>query len=505
MENLCLNAIEDLLLDMDMSLTNVPGIPNPEVIKHVPKVIEREMFDEEQQRNIFIEMEVALNDDQRLIFDMVRDNLYSTDPGKQFCINAAGGCGKTFLFQLLSAFVRMNGAICLCMASTGIASWNMIGGRTSHSRFKLPIPVLEDSVCGIKLQTSEATVIREAKLLLWDEIFNINQVCLTVVERFLRDLMGNNLPWGGKTIVFGGDPRQIPPVVTRGGRADVVAASFKSSALYSTIIELKLTQNMRVQEDNQKFCQWLLDIGDGVCLDKGGDHSKDLIPEEMLVNSIQELIERTFPNLHQMKIEELMEAAIFTTVNEDVWEINKICLDRLPGDKKVYLSTDTVENETSAPTELLNSRRPGGFPDHNLELKIGAPVMLLRNLSSGLVNGTRMIVRGLHQKVVECEVLIGASKGQRVFIPRIPMSDRSGEFPWTMTRVQHPLRVCFAITFHKGQGQSLSRVGLYINHPIFTHGMLYVGLSRARSEDGIKVFLANKERFADNVVYYEML
>ena len=158
---------------------------------------------------------------------------------------------------------------------------------------------------------------------------------------------------------------------------------------------------MRVQEDNQKFCQWLLDIGDGVCLDKGGDHSKVLIPEEMLVNSIQELIERTFPNLHQMKIEELMEAAIFTIVNEDVWEINKICLDRLPGDKKVYLSTDTVENETSAPTELLNSRRPGGFPDHNLELKIGAPVMLLRNLSSGLVNGTRMIVRGLHQKVVE--------------------------------------------------------------------------------------------------------
>ena len=85
------------------------------------------------------------------------------------------------------------------------------------------------------------------------------------------------------------------------------------------------------------------------------------------------------------------------------------------------------------------------------------------------------------------------------------MSDRSGEFPWTMTRVQHPLRVCFAITFHKGQGQSLSRVGLYIHRPIFTHGMLYVGLSRARSEDGIKVFLANKERFAYNVVYYEML
>ena len=53
------------------------------------------MFDPEQQRNIFTEMEVALNDDQRLIFAMVRDNLYSSEPGKQFCINAAGGFGKT--------------------------------------------------------------------------------------------------------------------------------------------------------------------------------------------------------------------------------------------------------------------------------------------------------------------------------------------------------------------------------------------------------------------------
>ena len=111
----------------------------------------------------------------------------------------------------------------------------------------------------------------------------------------------------------------------------------------------------------------------------------------------------------------------------------------------------------------------------------------------------------MYEKTIECEVMIGTSKGLRVFIPRIPMVDTSGEFPWVMTRVQYPVRVCFAMSFHKGQGQSLSRVGLYINRPIFTHGMLYVGLSRARSEDGIKVFLANKERFADNVVYYEML
>ena len=133
--------------------------------------------------------------------------------------------------------------------------------------------------------------------------------------------------------------------------------------------------------------------------------------------------------------------------------------------EKKYLSTDSVEDETSAPTELLNSRRPGGFPDHNLELKVGCPIMLLRNLPSGLVNGTRMVVRGLHQKVIEAEVMTGSSMGQVVFIPRIPMTDKSGEFPWVMTRVQFPVRVCFGMTFHK--------VGFEIHQYKFTFFYLF--------------------------------
>ena len=448
-ENDCLNCIEDLLQEMDTSLANFDSLPTPEVIQHVPKIIERELYDPEEQQLKFLEMEKLMNDDQRKVFMMVNDNLFSNKKGQQYCINAAAGSGKTFIFQLLSAFVRSTGAICLCLASTGIAAWNMVGGRTAHSRFKLPIPCLENSVCGVRLQTSEATVIRDAKLILWDEVFNIDKTCLEVVERFLRDLMGNQEPWGGKLIVFGGDPRQIPPVVRKGGRAEIVAASFKSSAMYNTITEVKLTKNMRVTDGNKEFCQWLLDIGDGVCLNKEGDAAKVQIPESMRVTSIQGLIKETFPNLQYMKAKELMDSAIFSTVNEDVWDINQLCLDFLPGDKRIYLSQDSVEEETSAPTELLNSRRPGGFPDHNLELKVGAPVMLLRNLSSGLVNGTRMLVRGLHQKVIEAEVMIGSSKGQVVFIPRIPMTDKSGEFPWVMTRIQFPVRVSFCMTFHK--------------------------------------------------------
>ena len=374
----------------------------------------------------------------------------SSLPGEQFIVDAPAGYGKTFLFNLLATFTRMMGGICLCLASTGIAAGNMEGGRTAHSTFKLPIPTLEDSVSGIKLQTSEATVIRDAKLILWDEIFNINKLCIEVVERFLRDLMGNNLPFGGKVIVFGGDPRQIPSVVRKGGRAEIVAARFKSSPLYSRITQCELTDNMRVEQGNKEFCDWILNIGNGVTLSTDNeDESMVPIPKDMLLPTLKSLVDETFANLNNMSPAELMDSAIFSTVNEDVWDVNQYCLEKLNGKKKSYLSTDSVEEETTAPIELLNSRKPGGFPDHNLEVKIGCPVMLLVNLSSGLVNGTRMLVRGIHEKVIDCEVFTGTNRGERVFIPRIPMVDRSGEFPWVMTRLQFPLRVCFSMTFHK--------------------------------------------------------
>ena len=132
--------------------------------------------------------------------------------------------------------------------------------------------------------------------------------------------------------------------------------------------------------------------------------------------------------------------------------------------------------------------------------------MLLRNLQNGLVNGTRMIVRRLHKKVLECEVMVGKLKGEIVFIPRIPMYDRSNDFPWTMVRLQFPVRLCFAMTIHKSQGQSMDRVGVYIGSRIFAHGQLYVALSRAKTADGLKVYIEGNELdLVQNIVYYEIL
>ena len=71
---------------------------------------------------------------------------------KEFILNAPGGYGKTFVFQVIASKIRSEGGIVLCVASTGLAAQNLEGGRTAHSRFKIPIDILEDSVCNIKAQ-----------------------------------------------------------------------------------------------------------------------------------------------------------------------------------------------------------------------------------------------------------------------------------------------------------------------------------------------------------------
>ena len=510
--NKCLIEIDDLLQDMGSSMAQFPDLPQPDLSQNIlseTRAFRRERYDENGQLDKFNALmpNLAKNVDQLNIFQQIT-NAIEFDLAKQFVINAPGGCGKTFVFDCISTYLRSKGLIVICCASTGIAAWNLEGGRTAHSTFKIPIDADKDSTSGIKAQSSEAAVLKEAKMIIWDEIFNVHQYNVVVVERLLRDVMGNKLPWGGKVVLFGGDPRQTPPVVKKGKRGETVAASFKSCPLYNSIIEFTLTKNMRVKDSDIPFCDWLLQIGNGTINDaKTKEEMWVKIPQQHLVKSKMDLIEATFPNLDSMSKDELMSSGIFCPKNDDAWEINRICLNKLPGETRTYLSSDRVEEEdcVAAQTELLNSRKPSGFPDHNLILKVGAPVMLLRNLQCGLVNGTRMLIRAMHNKVLECEIMVGKRKGEIIFIPRIPMYDRSNEYPWTMIRVQFPIRVCFSMSIHKSQGSSMKRVGIYVAENMFAHGQLYVAVSRAIQASGLKVYIEGGKDMLQNIVYKEIL
>ena len=148
-------------------------------------------------------------------------------------------------------------------------------------------------------------------------------------------------------------------------------------------------------------------------------------------------------------------------------------------------------------------------------LKLGSPVILLTNLSpaTGLANGTRLICKRFTTHVLEAEIATGHLSGKRVFIPRISRNSNEHDLlmPVHFSRRQLPLRMAFAMTINRSQGQTLSRVGLYLPAPVFAHGMLYTGTSRTpMGEDTIVMIKIGRLEgrqglYTRDVVYREVL
>ena len=167
------------------------------------------------------------------------------------------------------------------------------------------------------------------------------------------------------------------------------------------------------------------------------------------------------------------------------------------------------EHQPYAP-EYLNSLVSSSLPLAHLGLKVGCPIMLLRNLdpSKGLCNGTRLRVSEIRRKVLKCRIISGDARfaGNVVFIPRITLAPAAEDLPLPLKRRQFPVQLAFVMTVNKSQGQSLKHVGLDLQSPVFSHGQLYVGLSRCTSGNRLKVLLKEAdEGKTPNIVYKEVL
>ncbi|XP_019155164.1 PREDICTED: ATP-dependent DNA helicase PIF1-like [Ipomoea nil] len=160
--------------------------------------------------------------------------------------------------------------------------------------------------------------------------------------------------------------------------------------------------------------------------------------------------------------------------------------------------------------EFFNGIRASGIPNHSLTLKVGSPVMLLRNIdhSHGLCSGTRLIVTKLAEHVIEAKISTGDHTGNRVLVPRMSMTPSDPRLSFKFKRKQFPLMLSYAMTINKSQGQMLSHVGLLLKKPAFVHGQLYVAASRVSNPKGLKILICNELgnscNSTTNVVYKEV-
>ena len=255
------------------------------------------------------------------------------------------------------------------------------------------------------------------------------------------------------------------------------------------------------------FSELLLKIGNGEYPERAG---KVIIPENLgkIVNNLDDLISSVYPDISRIQeksMDWLSERAILTSKNDTASEINDKLLDSFEGEVVEYKSVNTLLQSDEAvnyPVEFLNSLNPPGFPAHKLRLKIGTPVMLLRNLNPPkMCNGTRLQVTALNKNFIEATIFNGCARGESVFIPRIPLIP--SEYPFQFKRLQFPLKVCFAMTINKPQGQTLRISGLDLREDCFSHGQFYVGSSRGSSSSSLVILAPNGK--TTNVVYKEVL
>lgn len=406
----------------------------------------------------------ALSTEQREIFERIettREHVFVT---------GRAGTGKSTILNHLAWNTSKTIAVC---APTGVAALN-VGGQTIHALLRLPIGVVADH----KLEQSDELrkMLSAIDTLVIDEISMVSADLMDAIDRALRQARARKHdPFGGVQILMFGDPYQLPPVPPRDPHERAYFHDtyrslwfFDAHVWQSTPVNVCELNEVHRQDDD-RFINILGAIRHGV------------VDEEM-ANELNAAGSRSNPP---------SDAITLATTNATVNAINRKRLDEIPG------------KSLRAKAEVTGEFRESVYPaDEELELKVGARVMFLRNDPDGRwVNGTLGTVSRIAGTVwVEVgneEFEVDPAVWER-FQYRYDPETKKLEKDVVAEFEQFPLRLAWAVTVHKSQGHSYDEAIVDLGRRAFTAGQTYVALSRIRSIDGL--YLTRALQPADVIV-----
>ncbi|KAI8531251.1 hypothetical protein RHMOL_Rhmol11G0122300 [Rhododendron molle] len=318
--------LNQMLGETGKSLYDFP--PMPQSIENWSTVVGNRLIIEHrllqiQAQQVDTETNIGrLNSGQRSAYDAIICSVLE-NKGTTFFLNGGAGTGKTFLYNTIAQKCRGLGHIVVTVASSGIASLLLEGGRTAHSTFSIPLDVLENSICGFTKQSIQAELFRETKMIIWDEVPMQHKYCVEAVDRTLRDIRDNPKPFG-----VGTNPQEVVHLPTTIGRCqdlnELLSTVYPQLGVANVSTPTFLTERTILSARNDD------------------------------VNAINCIALTIFPG------------------NSYTY----LAADKMSEDDGMDRS---ITNRY--PNEYLNSLDPTGLPPFKLQLKAGCPIILLRNIA----------------------------------------------------------------------------------------------------------------------------
>lgn len=458
-----------------------------------------------------------------------------TSPDSFYYINGSAGTGKTFLLNTMIKYLikdyRVKVASC---AMTGVAASLLLGGVTAHRLFGLPVedcdPAESTSSSRLHMKSLGARMLRDADVIIIDEFSVLHKGNLEKILRLFQEIQtmcagGNNFAvpidrtYGGKLFIFAGDFQQMTPVVP--GHASclqsaVLGASSCSHPIFQRCVVMKLTEPRRASED-AAFAQWLQDkVAQGDDSDDGSSVFSVTLPPQIKVYTPDTVIDAL---------------SRYTTViapfNDTVHKYRALLTPFHTDDDNPLIRLEATYDQRTVniATHVLEQEMSPQLPPHVLDISVGMPLMLLRNISvaDGLCNGSVLTCGAIHSHTLA----LLDKFGREHEIPRMRLAMPTAAPTTTEVychRIQFPVVPAFSITNNKSQGTTQPVIPYPEHRPMFhppvlldltnnvhSHGALYVGLSRVRGFKWIGVVVTAQmlncapHVSVRNIVYRDLL